>query len=104
MASECDASTNQIRCQLLIAFSLFSPLQFDVCVSKLPRLESNLNQILNINMNGDKTDGGYSFFCVDPEWDTMQRGGPWSNIDLNSIEYVRSDLQSNPKLHSITVR
>lgn len=55
-------------------------------------------------MNGDKTDGGYSFFCVDPEWDTMQRGGPWSNIDLNSIEYVRSDLQSNPKLHSITIR
>lgn len=55
-------------------------------------------------MNSDKTDGGYSFFSVDPEWDTMQRGGPWSNIDLNSIEYVRSDLQSNPKLHSITVR
>lgn len=82
----------------------FSLFQFDVCVSKLPRLESNLNQILNINMNGDKTDGGYSFFCVDPEWDTMQRGGPWSNIDLNSIEYVRSDLQSNPKMHNMTIR
>lgn len=78
--------------------------QFDVCVSKLPRLEANLNQILNINMNGDKTDGGYSFFCVDQEWDTLSRGGPWSNSDLNSIEYVRRDLQLNPKLHSITVR
>lgn len=55
-------------------------------------------------MNGDKTDGGYSFFCVDQEWDTLSRGGPWSNTDLNSIEYVRRDLQSNPKLHSITVR
>ncbi|XP_055313908.1 uncharacterized protein LOC129575073 isoform X2 [Sitodiplosis mosellana] len=77
---------------------------FDVCVSKLPRLESNLNQILNVNMNGDKTDGGYSFFCVDQEWDTLSRGGPWSSSDLNSLEYVRDDLQSNPKLHSITVR
>ncbi|XP_031637723.1 uncharacterized protein LOC116350121 isoform X2 [Contarinia nasturtii] len=77
---------------------------FDVCVSKLPRLETNLNQILNVNMNGDKTDGGYSFFCVDQEWDTLSRGGPWSNSDLSSIEYVRHDLQSNPKLHSIIVR
>lgn len=79
-------------------------LQFDVCVSKLPRLESNLNQILNVNMNGDKTDGGYSFFCVDSEWDTVARGGPWSSSDLNSVEYIRDDLQSNPKMHSITVR
>lgn len=78
--------------------------QFDVCVSKLPKLETNLNQILNINMNGDKTDGGYSFFCVDQEWDTLTRGGPWSSADLNSVEYVRNDLQSNPKLHSITIR
>lgn len=55
-------------------------------------------------MNGDKTDGGYSFFCVDQEWDTLSRGGPWSNTDLNSVEYVRNDLQSNPKLNSITIR
>lgn len=55
-------------------------------------------------MNNDKTDGGYSFFCVDQEWDTLARGGPWSSSDLNSVEYVRDDLQSNPKLHSITVR
>lgn len=108
----CNGSTSNLekrnRSQLISFFLVFfffkSIFQFDVCVSKLPRLESNLNQILNINMNGDKTDGGYSFFCVDPEWDTMTRSGPWSNIDLNSIEYVRSDLQSNPKLHSITIR
>lgn len=75
-----------------------------MCVSKLPRLETNLNQILNINITGDKTDGGYSFFCIDPEWDTLHRGGPWSNTDLTSMEYVRCDLHKNPKIHSIIVR
>lgn len=79
-------------------------LQFNICVSKLPRLETNLTQTLNINMNGDKTDGGYSFIFVNDEWDTINRGGPWSSADLTSIEYIRSDMEKSPYLHSFIIR
>lgn len=79
-------------------------LQFDVCIAKLPRLEQNLNQILNVNINNEKTDGKYSYFYVDNEWDTMHRDGPWTNSDLTSMEHIRHDLTTNPKLHSIIVR
>ncbi|XP_037917934.1 uncharacterized protein LOC119655874 isoform X3 [Hermetia illucens] len=70
---------------------------FDTCVSKLGRLEVNLNQTLNVNVDGDKSEGGYSYICVDPKWDTIQRGGPWSPNDLISLEYLHRDLhQKNP--------
>lgn len=79
---------------LIFLPSLF---QFDTCVSKLGRLEVNLNQTLNVNVDGDKSEGGYSYICVDPKWDTMQRGGPWSPNDLISLEYLHRDLhQKNP--------
>lgn len=55
-------------------------------------------------MNGDKTDGGYSFFHIDNDWDTLCRGGPWSNSDLSSIEYMQNDFVTNPKLHNLTLR
>lgn len=55
-------------------------------------------------MNGPKTDGGCSFFHVDNDWDTLCRGGPWSNSDLSSMEYIQNDFVTNPNLHSLTLR
>lgn len=55
-------------------------------------------------MNEDKTDGGYSFFHIDNDWDTLCRGGPWSNSDLSSMEYIQNDFVTNPKLHNLTLR
>lgn len=78
---------------------------FDVCISKLPRLEQNLSQILNININSVRADDGqYSYVYVDNEWDTLHRNGPWTNSDFSSMEQIRNDLQANPKLRSIIVR
>lgn len=55
-------------------------------------------------MNGDKTDGGYSFFYIDPDWDTIDRGGPWSNTDLTSIEYMRHEFEKNSQLYNMIIR
>ena len=70
----------------------------------LPRLEANLNQILNVNVGGDKTDGGYSFVTLDPNWDTLERGGPWSNTDLTSVELIREEFAGNAGLNNLTLR
>lgn len=78
--------------------------QFDICVSKLPRLEAHLNQILNVNVNGDRIDGGYSYLNIDPHWDTLDRAGPWSNADLMSIESVRHEFDNNSDLHNFILR
>ncbi|KAG4074157.1 hypothetical protein HA402_014362 [Bradysia odoriphaga] len=65
---------------------------FDICVSRLTRLEASLNQILNVSVDGDKSEGNYSFLSVDPNWDTLQRCGPWSNKDLEHVEQIRHDF------------
>lgn len=61
-------------------------------MSRLTRLETSLNQILNVNVDGDKSEGNYSFISVDPNWDTLQRCGPWSNKDLEHVEHIRHDF------------
>lgn len=55
-------------------------------------------------MNADKTDGGYSFFYIDRDWDTLDRCGPWSNHDLTSIEFIRHDFEQNPGLYNLIAR
>lgn len=63
-------------------------------------MELHLNQMLNVNVDGDnKGDGGYSFISLDQNWDTLQRCGPWSLADLNSIECIRNDFS---KISGIT--
>lgn len=44
-------------------------------------------------MDGDKNDCGYSFLSMDPNWDTLQRGGPWTPADLTTLEFMRSDFK-----------
>lgn len=68
--------------------------QFETCVSRLTRIESSLSQTLNVNVDGDKNDGGYSFLSMDPHWDTLQRGGPWAPVDMTTLEYMRYDFRA----------
>ncbi|KAH8376137.1 hypothetical protein KR200_001841 [Drosophila serrata] len=64
---------------------------FDICVAKFPHMESQLNQTLNVNVEGDKRDGSnYSFMCVDAKWDVLQRNGPWNPLELNILESMHS--------------
>lgn len=78
--------------------------QFDICVSRLTRMESYLNEIMNVNMNSDKSEGHYSFIAVDSNWDTLQRVGPWSTIELSAVERMRNDLSSNNKITEMIIR
>lgn len=78
--------------------------QFDVCVSRLTRIEANLNQTLNVNVDGEKSEGGYSFISLDPNWDTLQRGGPWSTADLTSIEYMRNNFNQLYDISDLILR
>ncbi|XP_023173555.2 uncharacterized protein LOC111601274 isoform X1 [Drosophila hydei] len=67
---------------------------FDICVAKFPHMESQLNQTLNVNVEGDKRDcGNYSFMCIDAKWDALQRNGPWNPLELNTLESMHCDLQ-----------
>lgn len=68
--------------------------QFETCVSRLSRIEASLSQTLNVNVDGDKNDGGYSFLSMDPHWDTLQRGGPWAPVDLTTLECMRHDFRT----------
>lgn len=73
-------------------------------MSKLTRIEANLNQTLNVNVDGEKSEGGYSFISLDPHWDTLQRGGPWSAADLLSIEYMRNNFNEMAHVTDLILR
>lgn len=41
---------------------------------------------------------------MDPNWDTLQRGGPWSAPDLTTLENVRNDFKTTKGLTDIILR
>lgn len=78
---------------------------FDVCVSKLPKLESSLHQVLNLNVEGDKGEGSYSFMEIDnKKWGLIDKVGPWSIEDLAAVEAMHNDLKKNQTFTEITLR
>lgn len=46
----------------------------------------------------------YSFLCLDSEWDTLKRGGPWGTGDLGMLEYLHGHFAKIPNLTEIVVR
>nr|XP_036225070.1 uncharacterized protein LOC106622507 isoform X2 [Bactrocera oleae] len=77
---------------------------FDICVAKFPHMESHLNQTLNVNVEGDKRDGAYSFMSIDAKWDTLERNGPWNPMELNTLECMHHDLQPNNEISDLILR
>uniref|UniRef100_A0A0A1WJ60 Hermansky-Pudlak syndrome 4 protein n=1 Tax=Zeugodacus cucurbitae TaxID=28588 RepID=A0A0A1WJ60_ZEUCU len=77
---------------------------FDICVAKFPHMESHLNQTLNVNVEGDKRDGAYSFMSIDAKWDTLERNGPWNPLELNTLECMHQDLQPNDEISDLILR
>lgn len=79
--------------------------QWEICVSRLTKMETNLHHMLNINMEGaDKGEGTYSFLHLDSKWDTTQRGGPWSPNDLVALESMHKNFQNNSKFTDMLIR
>ncbi|XP_039955865.1 uncharacterized protein LOC120771752 isoform X2 [Bactrocera tryoni] len=77
---------------------------FDVCVAKFPHMELHLNQMLNVNVEGDKRDGAYSFMSIDAKWDTLERNGPWNPMELNILECMHQELQPNDEISNLILR
>ncbi|KAM7342339.1 Hermansky-Pudlak syndrome 4 protein isoform 2-T2 [Cochliomyia hominivorax] len=77
---------------------------FDICVSKFPHMESHLSQTLNINVEGEKRDGSYSFMCIDSKWDALERNGPWNPVEINTLECMHRDMLNNKKVTDLILR
>uniref|UniRef100_A0A336M0T0 CSON006812 protein n=1 Tax=Culicoides sonorensis TaxID=179676 RepID=A0A336M0T0_CULSO len=80
---------------------------FEICVSKLTKIEAQLHQVLNMNVEGaDKGgEGNYSFITIDnKKWDTVQKAGPWSPNELITIESMHTDMKRNPNFTDMILR
>lgn len=79
---------------------------WEKCISRLPKIESNLLQTLNVNVDGvvDKNDMNYSFMCFDPSWDVIQQGGHWTTAELQVLEDLHADFKENSSFTETLVR
>lgn len=80
---------------------------FEICVSKLAKTEQQLHQVLNMNVEGtDKGgEGNYSFMAIDNQkWDTLQKIGPWSPNDLNTVKIMHNDMKQHHSFTEMIVR
>lgn len=46
---------------------------------------------------GSQSENGepYSYLCMDSEWNTVQRGGPWGGMELGSLTHIHRDFCEN---------
>nr|CAD7405457.1 unnamed protein product [Timema cristinae] len=76
---------------------------WEVSVSSLTKLEVHLHQCLDHFPQGEGPEP-YSFLCLDPCWDMLQRGGTWDNNELQVVSCLHNDFQHNAGLTEIVVR
>ncbi|XP_073846404.1 Hermansky-Pudlak syndrome 4 protein isoform X2 [Musca autumnalis] len=77
---------------------------FDICVAKFPHMEAHLSQTLNINVECEKRDGSYSFMCIDSKWDALQRSGPWTPVEISTLESMHSDMINHAEITDLVLR
>lgn len=56
------------------------------------------------NSNQAETGEPYSYLCMDPQWDTVQRGGPWGGIELGALTHLHRDFNNTGNLTEIILR
>lgn len=77
---------------------------FDLCISHLSKLESKLNDIINVNNLENKASSDYSFINFDKKWDILKRGGAWQNEDLQALLMLHSDFSKDSKISDFVLR
>ncbi|GAB0086505.1 Intu_longin_3 domain-containing protein [Sergentomyia squamirostris] len=79
---------------------------WEICIARLTKIENALHKILNVNVDGltDKSDTNYSFICLDPKWDIIHRGGPWTTEELLILEDMHMDFKVNPTFTESIIR
>lgn len=81
--------------------------KWDMCTESLGKLEKNLRHCMETYSGGgsqSETSEPYSYLCLDPQWDTIQRGGPWSSTDLGALTHLHRDFINTSNLTEILLR
>lgn len=80
-----------------LVFSLW-----ELCTSRLGDLEKQLHQCMEpYSGNIVPEQEPYSFLCLDSQWDTLKRGGPWETGEVNSLSKIHRDFQDNQSITEI---
>lgn len=80
---------------------------FEICVSKLTKIESQLLQVLNMHVEGVEKggEGNYSFIAIEnKKWDTVQKIGPWSPNELNIVQLMHHDMKRQTSFTDMILR
>ena len=82
-------------------FILF--LQWETSVGSLNKLELHLRHCLEHFPQTEGTES-YSYMCLDPSWDMIQRGGTWTGSELEIVASMHNDFVCHPSLTEVVVR
>ncbi|XP_067010948.2 BLOC-3 complex member HPS4 isoform X2 [Anabrus simplex] len=76
---------------------------WETSLNGLGRLEIHLRQCLEHFPQNDGIEP-YSYICLDPRWDMLQRGGPWGSVELDVVSSMHHDFTQSNSLTEIVVR
>ncbi|KAK9892500.1 hypothetical protein WA026_020490 [Henosepilachna vigintioctopunctata] len=78
---------------------------WEVCTGKLGGLEKQLQQCMEpYSGNLIPEQEPYSFLCLDSQWDTLKRGGPWETGEASSLSKLHRDFQDHKNITEILSR
>lgn len=80
-----------------LQISLIYCLQWDNCIEYLCKIEKQLRQCLEMYPGNSQSGNveSYSYLCMDSDWDTVHRGGPWGAMELGSLTHMHRDFCDN---------
>ncbi|KAF5286693.1 hypothetical protein FQA39_LY16176 [Lamprigera yunnana] len=80
---------------------------WEKCTESLGKLERQLRHCLETYAGGSNQNENaepYSYLCMDPQWDNVQRGGPWGAMELGMLTYLHRDFVNTKNLTEIIIR
>ncbi|KAJ8926607.1 hypothetical protein NQ314_021016 [Rhamnusium bicolor] len=78
---------------------------WDLCTEHLGKLEKQLNYCMESQSGANSHESEpYSYLCLDSDWDTVKRGGPWGTNDLGVLNYLHRDFSEVQNLMEILIR
>lgn len=84
---------------------IFLYFQWEICTEHLSKLEKQLVYCMESQSGANSHESEpYSYLCLDAEWDTVKRGGPWGSTDLGMLDYLHENFTNVPNLTEISVR
>lgn len=72
---------------------------FEICVNRLTRLESKLNEVINVTV--DLKASEYSFMTFDHNWNVLQRSGTY---DQQTAILIHDNFTTNKNISDVIVR